>query len=256
MQTRLTVLFLVLATACGSVLAESRRIGSPQPPREPGCNLVIVNGPNDRPAVVIGEVTCDAGEAEEDRIMCRDQIRDRICELGADGFSPQMDENGRISAVAVKFTGPAGPPPGWQQQQMQQQQMQQQVQQPPPPPPPVAGECVPPCPAGSHCSTDGRRCEPDGGATAAPALTDEQINEALDRIRRRVLRCRPRGDENNVVVDLEIEPAGTVASVRIDGPLANTDAGGCVEQLIFRATFPTFEGATRSVRHEFVPQNP
>lgn len=261
--TRLPVLLVMLATACGSVLATSRRIGAPQPPRELGCNLVIVQGPSDRPAVVIGEVSCEAGEAEEDRMMCREQIRDRVCELGADGFSPQMDQAGRITAVALKFTGgpqgpgPGGPGPGWGPGPQQPPQ-QPLVQQPPPPPPPnQPAQCVPPCPAGSHCSADGRRCEPDAGTPGVQAgLTDEQIQEALDRIRRRVLRCRPRGDENDVTVELEIEPGGSVASVRIDGPLANTDAGGCIEQAVFRATFPTFEGANRSVHHSFAPANP
>lgn len=252
--------------ACSSVMANSRRIGPPQPPREANCSLTMVQGPNDRPAVVIGEVTCDGGETEGDNMVCREQIEEQLCELGAEGFSPQNDRRGRMMVVALRFTGASTEQ--WQQRQQQQQQQQQlqqqqlllqqqqqqQVQQQQTPQP---AQCVPPCPAGSHCSADGRRCEPDsGGTTVQASLTEEQIQEALDRIRRRVLRCRPRGDENDVTVELEIEPGGSVSSVRIDGPLANTDAGGCIEQAVFRATFPTFEGANRSIRHSFAPANP
>ncbi|MBI2894765.1 MAG: TonB C-terminal domain-containing protein, partial [Deltaproteobacteria bacterium] len=117
---------------------------------------------------------------------------------------------------------------------------------------PVA--CNPPCPAGTTCSADGRRCESATAQTAPTSLTDEQIAEALDRIRRRVLRCRRREDgDATVTVEVEIEPAGSVSSVRIDGPIANSDAGACIEQAVFRATFPTFQGDNRVVRHSFVP---
>lgn len=262
--TRLVpVVVLILSTGCSSVMAHSRRTGPRLPSREPGCDLVMVPSPSARPSVVIGEVTCEAGGDEGDRLTCQEQIRDEVCSLGADGFAARTEPSGRLYAVALKFTadgqGQQGPP-GWgppnQQQQVQQQQMQQQQQvQQQVQPPPGPAQCVPPCPAGSHCSADGRRCEPDAGATPA-GLTDQQIQEALDRIRRRVLRCRPRGDENDVTVELEIEPGGSVASVRIDGPLANTDAGGCIEQAVFRATFPAFEGQNRSLRHSFTPQNP
>lgn len=261
---RLSLLLVLSASACSSVMANSRRIGAPQPPREPNCQLTMVQGPNDRPAVVIGEVTCDGGETEGDLMVCREQIAERVCELGGDGFAPQSNRPGRMSVLALRFTGAPGQGQGWgnnqqqqqmqQQQQLQQQQQQQMQQQLVQPQQGTASQCVPPCPAGSHCSADGRRCEPDGGGTAVQAsLTEEQIQEALDRIRRRVLRCRPRGDENDVTVELEIEPGGSVSSVRIDGPLANTDAGGCIEQAVFRATFPTFEGTNRSIRHSFAP---
>jgi len=270
--TRYSALLVIALAACSSVLANSRRIGPRRPSRDPGCALTQVSSPNERPATVIGEVTCDTAGDEGNMLACREQIRDQVCDLGGEGFAARTSNSGRIEAVALVFSGAAGPGPGpeqgpgpgWgpggpgygpgQQQQMQQQQMQQQqlVQ-----PQPQAGQCVPPCPAGSHCSADGRRCEPDAGSSTVQAsLTDEQIQQALDRIRRRVLRCRPRGDENDVTVELEIEPGGSVASVRIDGPLANTDAGGCIEQAVFRATFPTFEGENRSVRHSFAPANP
>ena len=251
----LTAVVVILATGCSSVLANSRRIGPPQPSLSPGCPLTMVSSPNERPAVVVGEVTCETGGDEGDRLACREQIRDQVCYLGGEGFAARESGNGRIEAVALRFSGAPmgqGAGPGWGPQQGQPPPQQQVVQQPPPAQP---GQCVPPCPEGSHCSADGRRCEPDEGAETA-GLTDEQIQAALDRIRRPVLRCRPRGDQNDVMVELEIEPGGSVASVRIDGPLANTDAGGCIEQAVFRATFPTFEGENRSFRHSFAPSNP
>jgi hypothetical protein len=49
---------------------------------------------------------------------------------------------------------------------------------------------------------------------------------------------------------VEVEPSGSVLSVRIEGEVS-TDAGTCAEQAIFGVTFTPFEGENRTITHEF-----
>ncbi|MBI2894976.1 MAG: hypothetical protein HYY06_15585, partial [Deltaproteobacteria bacterium] len=110
MRSRLLVLPIVaVLSSCTSIVAQSRLYGPAQPPRELGCQLQMVRGPASTPAFAIGEATCTP-ESEGDAEACQDQIRDRLCEMGADAIAPQGSRrDGTLVAVGLKFGQGGGP---------------------------------------------------------------------------------------------------------------------------------------------------
>jgi hypothetical protein len=195
--------------------------------------LDVLNAPGTREVVPIGEIRCDPGGGPQD--PCVNEMRDTACQLGGNAIGPGPNDGMVMTATVLRY---ADTIPGYV---------------PPPPPAPV---CNPPCAEGTEvCTAEG--CKPDPNAPPPPpALTPEEeaeMHAALDRVKRRVLRCLRGHSEEPLKVHVEVEPGGSVQSVQIDGDVASTDVGSCAEEIIFTVTFTPFEGQNRNVTHEYTP---
>jgi hypothetical protein len=81
-------------------------------------------------------------------------------------------------------------------------------------------------------------------APAAPELGRADIDSVMKSVAAQIQTGCRSGQPAVAPVRLTVGPSGRVSAWRVEGPLAGTPAGACVEQALTAAQFPPSAGAT------------
>lgn len=118
---------------------------------------------------------------------------------------------------------------------------------------PASNRCAgePTCPAGFVLGPKRLGCKP-GAADHPAALSKQQIATAMRAAQPIWKGCHQQyRDRGTAEATFVVNGNGTVQSVRLDGPLARTTLGTCLEDALRSAVFPQFKGPTMTVRWPF-----
>jgi hypothetical protein len=91
--------------------------------------------------------------------------------------------------------------------------------------------------------------------TGTGGLTATQIVRTLSQLRPEVERCfAAYGRADLALVQLTVEPDGSVSRAHVAGALEDKPTGSCIEGAVRAARFPAFAGEARAIQFPFQPR--